>query len=158
MRKVRSVLVAATALLLLSILMPSSSFAATWTDGNGCTNNLQNPHVSAGALGVIVKADFSCTQNDVTSMSWDMILWLCKSSTPQHDETWLWNNCVNKGRNTRSAAPPVTGKVYTKYAPPLGQPGAKGSGYWIACSSMSSNSPGGFYAKTIYSATKHLTA
>jgi hypothetical protein len=108
--------------------------------------NLQTPHYSTGAGGVIAKANWSCTYvpttvflNTATTGYW---LWVCPSQG-QDSESWIESNCTFKGGNHENIDATVSGQQYTRYVPPAGQPGAHGTGYWISCSIWYSSGPKG---------------
>jgi hypothetical protein len=118
-------------------------------DKNGCNAKIDTPHFSTGAGGVIVKGRWSCTAVPTNvflgTRTTGLFLWLCPQQ-PQPSESYLGdpsNHCVIKTNNIEDIFVKVADRTYTRYAPPQGQPGVHGSGYWIACSVWYSSGPNG---------------
>jgi hypothetical protein len=112
-------------------------------DRNGCSNTIDNPHYSSGALGVIAKGHWSCTVAPATiylSGERGFFLWLCPTQPPK-DETWITSHCNQKGRNGTDFTISQANTDYVRYVPPSGQPGGTGTGWWIACSMWQSARP-----------------
>jgi hypothetical protein len=111
-------------------------------DANGCLLDIENPHFSSGAGGVIAKLRISCA--DVpTNVSFGGRLWHC-GSAPQRDETWLENNCALQAQVGSGVSITAPTDLITRYIPDLSYPGAPYQpGYWIACSGWQSTGPNG---------------
>jgi hypothetical protein len=114
---------------------------------NGCSANVQNPHYSASAGGIVVKTVDTCTYGptevvrDVGAQG--LYLWLCPSAG-QKSEVWITTNCSADGWvNYTNCYLAVGGDSCTRTAPTPGVPPAHGTGYWVACETFSSNGPNG---------------
>jgi hypothetical protein len=143
---------AAAVLFTGSVLFTASPAFAT--DKNGCNAHINTPHFSTGAGGVIVKGKYDCTSVPTTiflgTRTTGLYLWLCPHQ-PQPSESYLTNSnnhCSIRGANFGDVHVRVAGRIYTRYAPPGGQPGAHGSGYWVACSVWYSSGPNGTSSDT----------
>jgi hypothetical protein len=109
-------------------------------DKNMCSASIDNPHVSSGAGGAIVKGQWSCLDTPTTiyldgsHSSSALTLWLCTDKSPQKTEAYLTSesNCFIVGTNGENITLTGTGSV-TRTAPPAPQPGAHGNGWWVAC-------------------------
>ena len=123
------------------------------TDPNGCSITMQNPHYSSGAGGVIEKADWTCGDVPTTIYinypnyvyGYNLMLWLCGTKTPQASVTWLLDNCSPEGNWQGSFTITKSGSAgdTTRYAPPQGQSGAHGSGWWIGSVEWADEGPNG---------------
>jgi hypothetical protein len=130
----RSIFLGAVLVLVCIVgLVPGVGNAA---DRNGCSNTIENPHYSSGALGIIAKGHWSCTSAPTViylSGERGFFLWLCPSNPPK-DELWISSHCTQKGRNGTDFTISQANTDYVRYVPPSSLPGAHGTGYWIACS------------------------
>jgi len=147
--------------LFAAALVFSTAVPAAAADINGCSANVQNPHWSNGAGGHISKANWSCTRVP-TLISLDPIggygyyLWLCPSKPPK-SESYLSANCTVKGENYEDINATST-RAYTRYVPPASQPGAHGTGWYIACATWQTRGPGGVGGlRVTFSNAVHLT-
>ena len=114
---------------------------------------MQNPHYSSGAGGVIEKSDWTC--NDVPTTiyinyptyvyGYNLMLWFCGATTPQASVPWLLQNCSPEGNWQGSFTITKSGSAgdTTRYAPPQGQSGAHGSGWWIGSVEWAAEGPNG---------------
>jgi hypothetical protein len=123
------------------------TFAPAAQADNGCVASIQNPHISSNAGGVIAKGNWVCALVPTTiklnnPYGAGFNLWACASNPPQ-DENYLINNCVWKAANFTDFTITVANSDNIRYTPPLGQPGAHGGGWWIACAQWRANGPGG---------------
>lgn len=96
-----------------------------------CSTYMQNPHISSGAGGVIAKLNY-CTDVPVSSVSVNLYLYLCPTQPDQNEWNWQSQGCMLKGTAYYSWAPSLNQNTI-RNVPPTGQPGAHGSGIWIAC-------------------------
>jgi hypothetical protein len=125
-----------------------SSVAVAAAGNNQCTANINNPHFSTGANGVIVKGQWSCidvpTTINLSAVGHGFLLWNCPTE-PEKSESYLLNNpnCVTKGSNHDDISLTGSGSKSTRTAPPAPQSGAHGSGWWIACATWQSHGPNG---------------
>lgn len=110
-------------------------------DLNGCSSNTQNPHFSSGANGVIAKATYVCSAPGVTNLVMQLYLFRCNRNKQADETKSMYVSsaaCTEVARNLDEVEPPVVGKTYTRYAPPLSEPGKRGSGWWILQNTWSS--------------------
>lgn len=103
-----------------------------------CTTQVQNPHYSVGAGGIIAKSSFTCTSG-VTSYGYSLALYVC-TSNPTGTDPASNAACTIKATNTNSFANPEPGKANILYVPPGNQSGVHGSGWWIATNRWTVNS------------------
>lgn len=131
----------------LAGLLASASTALA-SDKNMCSANINNPHFSSGAGGAIVKGQWSCLDTpttiflDGTNGSVFFNLWLCTDKEPTKSEFYLESdsNCSVKGVNGQNIT--ITGpSAVTRTAPPSPEPGAHGTGWWVACAVWVSQGP-----------------
>jgi hypothetical protein len=131
MSRVATTVLCALTLLFLVPVQAGAAFGNP--DTNSCSIEVNDPHISTGAGGVIAKTRWRC--DDVTPVKGiyhAMYLWLCDRE-PQLDYEWLQANCIAKAVNYEQnmkiadATPDFT----TRYVPPLDQSGAHGDGYWL---------------------------
>lgn len=109
-------------------LQPSAAYA----DHDTCSDNwVDYPHYSDGAGGIITKGRVNCSGYP-DGFHYNLILFFCGDTQPQADEQYLMNNCSYAGQDYADVIP-VSPDYYTFYAPPLGQPGATGTGWWVSC-------------------------
>ena len=132
--------------LVLILLQSADPAGAASTDKNGCSANLQTPHYSTGAGGVIAKANYSCTYVPSTvylgTRTTGYWLWVCPSKGPD-DESWIVQNCRFINGNIENVYATVSGGENIRYVPPAGNPPGHGSGWWISCSQWYSSGPKG---------------
>lgn len=122
--------------LLASVLLIALTPTTAWAeDQNGCGGQMDTPHYSSGAGGVIAKWRVHC--NDVgVGIGYSLYLYRCFAQPPRNKQAVNGSTygCSLRSSYTGSirTESPI-GKVYTRYVPPLGQGGAQGQGYyWIA--------------------------
>jgi len=92
-----------------------------------CSAKVDNPHFSKGAKGVIAKLRIRCVEG--MSIGYDFNLWRCPGKPKKTSVGWTCKHAKKAGHNSgvfRGSA----NKTYTRYAPPGGKKGAKGTGYW----------------------------
>lgn len=124
-RKFCSVIILAA---LLSVLVATPAYAAS------CSAAAHNPHYSTGAGGIIAKGQGWCDNlSSGDDIKVEVVLFLC-DHYPSVTESYLQNNCTEKGHGIRTIYNATSGKKYTEYAPPSYLGGAHGTGYWVACS------------------------
>lgn len=127
----------------LIVLNAAPALAA---DVNGCTANVQNPHYSSGAGGNIAKATWVCSKVPTTiNIGYGVggfWLWRCPNEPPK-SEYYLGQNCTIVGFDGSSISITRANTQYTRYAPPSGTPGARGRGWYMACTTWRSQGPGG---------------
>jgi len=124
--------------------------SSAWAETNACSANLQTPHYSSGAGGIISKGTWQCTDVPTTvTLAYPngqgFNLWLCTDKSPTRTEAYLQNdpNCLYKGTDASNISATVANATYTRYVPPSGQSGAHGSGWWVACAVWRSFGPKG---------------
>lgn len=127
--------------MLLAVMAPMPVAAAYPQDS--CNGRPHDPHFSTGAHGVIVKATMSCDDPGVKKIDFLLILWWCGNDRPKEDKTWLGNNCDAPDKNFGTIYDPKAGQVYTRYAPPVGQEGAKREGFYIGTLDWVARGPNG---------------
>jgi hypothetical protein len=97
-----------------------------------CFGSMDKPHPSAGANGVIAKAHFLCATG-TSNLIYQINLFLCPFRTEgTPNKAWMHDNCTEMGVNANAMSPPPAGREFLRYVPPSGQPGARGTGWWIA--------------------------
>jgi hypothetical protein len=110
-------------------------------DQNGCQASIDNPHYSGGAAGIIAKGNWLCSVAPATiylhAPPGGFLLFLCPTQPPKNED-WIAQNCTQKGINTTDFTISTANQWNVRYVPPLGQPGAHGTGWWIACAMWSS--------------------
>jgi len=115
---------------------PVSASAATAKSAGDCSLNIQNPHYSDGAGGVISKGTWKCAvvPTDI-HFSGGLNLWLCIDGKPEKSEYYLAidPNCSIQGQYMTNFKITKANKPYVKYVPPGKGTGAQGYGWWIAC-------------------------
>lgn len=131
-------------------------------DANGCGVTMQNPHYSTGAAGIIEKANWTCQDVPTTVYinypnyvaGYDLILWFCGGTFPQASVPYLISNCSPEGDwyGHFTITSSGNGGEVTRYSPPQGQPGAHGSGFWIASVRWTTEGPNGSDGYISYSA------
>ncbi len=136
--------------------------AFTPADSNSCSIQLQDPHPSLGAPGIVAKADWRCNDTSPNkSIYYALYLYMCPSQDITKDYEWLTNHCTGKGFDYDPAMPMTQdGGLKTRYVPPGVQPGASGSGWWVAeaiwiSSHAEGSNPSAEHVK--FSNLKHLT-
>jgi hypothetical protein len=140
------------AIALCGLMLPPTATASARED-NGCSANVQNPHISNSHGGIDVTATFRCddvpTQIDLLSPG-GLALWNCQTK-PTRSLSYLENNCNIVGHNQEN---PVNitkagkGGQQFRTAPPLSDPAAHGHGWWIATAIWQSHGPNGTGTKT----------
>ena len=134
--KVRAILAVTAALMLL--LGGTTPASATYTpaDGNSCQIELNNPHISFAAPGVIAKAKWRCNDTSPNkSIYYVLYLYRCPTSFVVEAYAWLDEHCTLEGYDFDFAMPITQDGEpgsKTRYVPPSSLPGAAGSGWWIA--------------------------
>lgn len=156
-------LAACAALCLVSVVLTTASKAVAKpgasTDKNGCSANVQTPHLSSGAGGVIGKANYTCTDvpstiylDTKTTGYW---LYRCGSSPPQSIQ-WVEDNCDPAGKNIENVDVTVSDSENIRYVPPEGEGSGQGIGYWISYTTWFSSGPNGTSEdRTDWSAVYH---
>jgi hypothetical protein len=129
---------------------------------NGCTASVQNPHYSSGAGGNIAKATWACSRVPTTiNISYGVggfWLWRCPNQPPK-SESYLGQNCTIVGYTGQNVSVTKANTSYTRYAPPSGTPGARGAGWYMACTTWRSQGPGGTGSiSTTFSNAVHLSS
>lgn len=129
----------------------SATVSASAAGSNGCTTEVDNPHFSSGAPGIIAKAYWTCEEvpttiyldvNDGNVLGF--YLFLCTTASPEHSLVWLDDNCTQKGLNISNLLVSTANtKSAARYVPPSDDEGAQGSGYWIAVANWQPVGPGG---------------
>ena len=96
-----------------------------------CVTAMDSPHYSSGAGGAISK--FRFCDYDGANANVDLILFLCPRRPSGSEGDWARiYGCVPKA--TASYQWFAQAQVqYTRYVPPVGQPGAHGTGWWVSC-------------------------
>lgn len=132
---------------LLPVIAASLAIAVpTASADNGCTANVQNPHVSASHGGIDVTAVWQCTLVPTTIEFGFFNLWVCPTNdNGAKDETWITTYCTIKGYNNANFTITVPGSngATDRVAPPKSNPAAHGAPWWIACTNWRSDGPGG---------------
>jgi hypothetical protein len=102
----------------------------TKTVAPGCTGNMQNPHVSGGAGGVIAKATFTCgkSSDGATASSIDITLYLCSESVGSVRDS----HCSSVATDNNGSTYVDVDATVTRYVPPSGQSGLTKTGYYVA--------------------------
>lgn len=95
-----------------------------------CIGFMDNPHPSSGAGGIIAKGRWQCTPG-VNSVTFALFLFLCPQPPSGPESSWPSQGCSIQAMS--SGTIPNPGPEETRYVPELGQPGAHGTGYFIAC-------------------------
>ena len=123
------------------IAFPTLPGGAALADHNTCDHDIQNPHFSDPANGVIVKAEYWCSGN-VDSVSYLVRLYWCSETDP----TGLSLDrvkaiCLRVGTNegsiqTPASSPPAGHTIRT--APPEGTPAHGQDGWYIGFAYMES--------------------
>jgi hypothetical protein len=92
---------------------------------------MDNPHYSSGAGGVIAK--FRFCDFDGAWADFSLYLFVCPQRPSQNEAEWQSKyGCVLKASAFYEFYASIQ-QQYTRYVPPLGQPGQHGTGWWIAC-------------------------
>jgi len=165
-RRVRSIAAAAVICLVGSVglitVTTATAAEAVALAGNGCSASVQNPHYSSGAGGNIAKATWSCSRVPTTiNISYGVggfWLWRCPNEPPK-SETYLGENCTIVGYTGENVSVTKANTTYTRYAPPSGTPGARGAGWYMACTTWRSQGPGGTGGiSTTFSNAVHLSS
>jgi hypothetical protein len=125
-----------TALALTSYQVASASPSTTDTDVEAvCVTAMDSPHFSAGAGGVIAKFRY-CDEIRV-NVDVTLFLFLCPVDPGMDEDTWASKGCVQRWQQTYAwTASPFN--QYTRYVPPSGVPGLRGTGWWTACAYLRS--------------------
>lgn len=117
---------AAVLVLPFTPVMSSTVFAS-----GGCNTAVDNPHFSVGANGVIAKTRVNC-YGGTGRYDYVLKLFVCVNKPPAN-----FNPKINNTGCTRKSL--TNGTIYftpttseTRYIPESGQPGARGTGWWIA--------------------------
>lgn len=98
-----------------------------------CTITVEDPHFSdvTRANGVVAKARIQCRH--VKTAHYTVKLWLCRDRPHvTNGGIWFCRDSTLKGEDSDVITNPKDGKTITRVAPKLGEPGARGSGYWVA--------------------------
>lgn len=123
-----------------------------------CVTAMDNPHISTGAGGVIAKLRY-CTEDALSETDSHLYLYLCPNPPTGDEDTWGNQGCVLKANTSYIIYTPRAFTTYTRYVPPSGQPGAHGTGWWIACSTiMDFYSGGGNATYTVISSAVYISA
>jgi hypothetical protein len=110
------------------------AFADHNTCGPDDGSDVNNPHYSSGARGIIVKGRIHCSGNPWKIENWYLEIWWCGELHPQSDESFLVNNCQLMGHDFKDKISPVNaGDTFTMYAPPQSETGARKDGWYKAC-------------------------
>jgi hypothetical protein len=164
-RRKISILARVGILLAVSLTAMPSALAESWTDTNGCTGNVQDPHIATKTPGhngkIDVTATIKCSNGnvatvDISSGTGGLYLFACPNKPPEgFSEVYLNGQCLLMGENHNSITDPFAGKKYSRTAPGINQPGASGVGYWAACLSWESWTDGGTHAVSPYVFSTH---
>jgi hypothetical protein len=141
----------AVTLCFLSIALPAQAVYGA-EDTNSCAIEVNNPHPSVGAGGIIAKVNWQCS--DVTpnrSLYYALHLYRCPMSDPQRDYEWLYDHCYPKAFNGNPDRPVTSTAPVTAYVPDSNLPGVHGTGYWIAEAIWTSS-----YADGSHSSVQHV--
>jgi hypothetical protein len=97
MKKLVLVSVVLVQLLFMQGMQPA--FAAFSTpDKNSCSADVNDPHISVNAGGIIAKARWKCGDaSPVKSIYYVFYLWRCPDSYVVKDYPWLDDHCFIKG-------------------------------------------------------------
>jgi len=148
-----SYLVAIVSTMALCGLMLAPTATALARADNGCSANVQNPHVSDSHGGIDVTATFKCadvpTNIDLLSPG-GLALWNCPSQ-PSRSLSYLEAHCNIVGFNQENPVKITRagkGGQQFRTAPPMSHPAAHGHGWWIATAIWQSHGPNGTGTKT----------
>lgn len=148
-RKLRHLAGSAAVVLAMGTGVAAFSAATPGLAATNCSVNMQTPHFSTGANGVISKATWKCTQFPSTIYlsllsAAGFNLWLCTDKSPTRTETYLLNDgkCSILGTNGENFTINGTSGV-TRTTPPGSGTGAHGNGWWVACAVWRSIGPTG---------------
>jgi len=150
-RRARFALLFVLVALVVSVLQASPALAEV----NGCSANIQNPHVSQSHGGIDVTGVWKCSEVPTTiqfnfTASGGLFLFLCPEKG-RSTETWVTNHCTIKGINADDIPITTAGNSGAKdrVAPHTAEPAAHGSGWWIACATWRSVGPSGTSPKHV---------
>lgn len=87
------------------------------------------PRIGAKAT-IHQKGRWSCTVG-VTSVTYQLFLFLCPQPPTGAEGTWESQGCLEKAPESDVIANP--GSAETRYVPATGKPGITGTGYFVAC-------------------------
>jgi hypothetical protein len=103
--------------------------------GGDCLGHVDDPHFSVGANGVIAKGRYTCNPSPgVDILDVFLQLYVCPT-TPEHTEGYVSLHCRLADFADYTIYSP--GNV-TRYVPTPPN-GARGAGYWIACTSWTAD-------------------
>lgn len=141
--KKRRLLGSAIVLLVVATYITLAQSPAIAEDANTCGGQMDNAHISQGAPGVIAKWKVHCNSGG-RSVNGTLYLFRCDDQGDViKDEDWMETGCALEGQTNVSISSMTAGTVYTRYVPPSAQPGASGTGWWIACAMWYSVGPAG---------------
>lgn len=100
-----------------------------------CLTYMENPHSSTGSGGVIAKLRY-CTTGPLYKVDAVLKLYMCSDPPTLGEVSPQIGSCVTKATTSYTIPTPTVNNPYTRYIPPLGQPGVHGTGWWSATATI----------------------